>query len=347
MDFMSSFKFMNRGSDGDRTSDERLRKPPLPSRLTTPPGPSPTSIRTASSTKSRSSYHPHQPPPSSPRFTLAPPSPPFLENTDTLPTSHAALEGHLNHHASQLQQLADRVEMLNEWIELDGIVLGRLVRDEGRRVEEGFTAMKKENNAEPPRRNVQFELGPRDAHVVGLKRMSLVEKGKRSASLGDVPKIPASSLSRSSSMMMGKRKEEVLACHQGVREVRERIAEMKRWRKEVEKAVVWQREEYWRVEKAMGKKKEEGKRESVLTLKENEKVTEGTDNGKENRGAANRDGEEDGGSTLVSGRTKSMSIVGGLSPPSRGERGRWSKADKEGRLPSQREWEVMFSHSAD
>lgn len=55
---------------------------------------------------------------------------PPIPNTDPLPTDLGALEGLLNHHASQLKKLADRVESVNEWIEMDGIVLARLLSDE-------------------------------------------------------------------------------------------------------------------------------------------------------------------------------------------------------------------------
>lgn len=54
---------------------------------------------------------------------------PPLPNTDPLPTDPGAREGLLNHHASQLKKLADRVESVNEWIEMDGIVLERLLSD--------------------------------------------------------------------------------------------------------------------------------------------------------------------------------------------------------------------------
>ncbi|KAL8896834.1 MAG: hypothetical protein Q9207_007513, partial [Kuettlingeria erythrocarpa] len=131
-------------------SSSLLSLTPRPSRLQKPGPPSSplsfssattgthsptTSIKTNTST-STSTSRPHQQqqapppaPPSPPRFTLLP-------NEDPLPASFAALEGHLNHHASQLQQLAERVERINEWIDLDNIVLARLVRDEEKRVEE-------------------------------------------------------------------------------------------------------------------------------------------------------------------------------------------------------------------
>ena len=40
-----------------------------------------------------------------------------------------------------------------------------------------------------------------------------------------------------------------------VQEANERIQAMRQWRKELERSVCWQREEYWQVEKAMGRKR--------------------------------------------------------------------------------------------
>lgn len=48
---------------------------------------------------------------------------------------------------------------------------------------------------------------------------------------------------------------EVASCR--VREATERIKGMRRWRKELEWSVYWHREEYWRVENAMGRKRSE------------------------------------------------------------------------------------------
>lgn len=70
-------------------------------------------------------------PTTTPPSNLKPPTRarPPLPNTDPLPTDPGLLEGLLNHHASQLKKLADRTESVNEWIEMDGIVLARLVDD--------------------------------------------------------------------------------------------------------------------------------------------------------------------------------------------------------------------------
>ncbi|KAL8768254.1 MAG: hypothetical protein Q9209_005485 [Squamulea sp. 1 TL-2023] len=375
MDYLSSFKARKRNTDSERTTDEKsnvsacqtstlhhgqftilnmstdlhAQKIQPPSSTQTPSTASPASTRITPSRASTFSLHP---PPASPRSSLALRSPSTssslsptarLPNTDPLPASHAALEGHLNHHASQLQQLADRVETINEWIEFDSIVLGRLVRDEEKRVEEGWGAEQDATTAKPTRamneikesdefkRGVHFELVPR---ANGSVMPQILEKGKRSASLGDVPKVsglagtqPSPSSPSLKKENAKEKKERSIGEHHGIREMRERIAEMKRWRKEVEKAVFWQREEFWRVGSAMGRKKG---RESVLVGKENEKnVVDGGDGGEEGTG----------------GGSRRLSMLGGGREASHGERKTWSKGGSGGRLPSQKEWEAMFDYS--
>ncbi|KAL8702733.1 MAG: hypothetical protein Q9201_004109, partial [Fulgogasparrea decipioides] len=182
----------------------------MPQKPTPQPTPSPTSIRTFNSTSSH-----HTVP--SPRFALP------LPNDDPLPTSFAALEGHLNHHASQLQQLADRVESINEWIELDNIVLGRLIRDEEKRVEDlaaAERALATSAAGDETKRAVRFELGPREANgnATGMPFSTppmLDKSGKRSASLGDVPR---SSDLATAPKTEAERKEEAIKAHAGIRE---------------------------------------------------------------------------------------------------------------------------------
>ncbi|KAL8861853.1 MAG: hypothetical protein Q9178_001722 [Gyalolechia marmorata] len=372
MDYLPSFKFKNRETDSERKRDEKSKKSQPPSHEQTPLTPSPASTRTIPPSRaSTSSIHP---PPASPHFSLSPRSPSssslsptgrIATNTDPLPTSYSALEGHLNHHASQLQQLADRAETINEWIELDGIVLGRLVRDEEKRIEEMMNAKKNEveksredhevkvlddgagfRESKEWKKGVHFELLPRTNG--GFMPMKLDEgkqvKGKRSVSAGEVPRVSGfssvPSSASASSMMSGKIsvnevKQRAVEEHGGIREVGERIAEMKRWRNEVEKAVVRQREQFWRVEKAMGRKKG---RESVLIGKENEKdLVEMMGKGLSMEDSK-RVGKEEGA------REKELNLMGERGGPSHGERKRWSKYSKGGRLPSQMEWEVMFNH---
>lgn len=59
---------------------------------------------------------------------------------------------------------------------------------------------------------------------------------------------------------------------------------MRKWRKEVERSVVWMREERWRVERAMGRKEE---KEGVLEEEEEEEAGDedlGNGKGKESTG---------------------------------------------------------------
>ncbi|KAL8776421.1 MAG: hypothetical protein Q9194_003166, partial [Teloschistes cf. exilis] len=269
MDYLS-FKFLKSGTDLNRASDEKLRasppssrsyaskrsysQKPTPQSPSTGPTPSPSSIKTTGSSS------------------LSTPSRPIshLRNTDPLPASFAALEGHLNHHASQLQQLADRVEAINDWIELDSIVLARLIRDEEKRVDDLIDAERRvaADAADHVKRagTVRFELdqrpnGPNNRHLgpppflPPSMSMSMADKGKRSASMGDVPRTTSVPDEPSKEKTVSDRKKEAVNAHAGIQEVRERIRGMRRWRKEVERSVVWQREEFWRVEKGMGKKK--------------------------------------------------------------------------------------------
>lgn len=68
---------------------------------------------------------------------------------------------------------------------------------------------------------------------------------------------PSTTSSETNSLSMESR----LRAHPTVRDMRERIKGMKKWRKELERSVFWHREELWRVERAMGRKKEMRERE--------------------------------------------------------------------------------------
>lgn len=129
---------------------------------------------------------------------------------------HLGARGVVNHHASQLQQLADRVEAVNEWIDLDKIVLARLSADENKSMR-GKGKSERENRS---RMDVKFK----DPKVVSFA--GKYEKNEESA--------PDTSC--------------------GVQEAKERARAVRQWRKELERSVCWQRKGYWRVEHAMGKK---------------------------------------------------------------------------------------------
>lgn len=99
--------------------------------------------------------------------------------------------------------------MINEWIDMDGIVLARLKRE----IERAVVA---ESNLESDCKE---------------------GKGEREGKGEDERE----------------KKKKMVETHNGIAELRERILGMRRWRKEVERAVVWQREEGWRVEGVMGR----------------------------------------------------------------------------------------------
>ncbi|KAL9043471.1 MAG: hypothetical protein Q9214_003345, partial [Letrouitia sp. 1 TL-2023] len=127
-----SHRFLGRGSEADRKSEERHRK--SSSSQTSSPTSTPSSTRPPTPTIfSRSST-----PNSSCR--LATPVPPksrnsgggpsILDHNDPLPATFSLLEGQLNQLTSQLQHLADRAEFINEWLDLDAIVLSRLLSEQ-------------------------------------------------------------------------------------------------------------------------------------------------------------------------------------------------------------------------
>jgi len=178
------------------------------------------------------------------------------------------LEGRLNHHTSQLQQLADRVERINEWIEMDEIVLRRLAKD-------AELAAEEEKKHEGERVTVETKAS-------GVPQLAFTAPG------GGKEEAPDSN---------------------AVVEVRERVKGMKKWRKELERAVVWQREEHWRVEKAMGRMGSGKPRFAVV-----------------NKGEGD-DGVEGGENTVV-GTYARERWVGGA-----------------GRLPTQGEWEELFGNA--
>lgn len=167
----------------------------------------------------------------------------------------------LNARASQLQKLADRVESVNEWLEMDGIVLAKLIQDVGAQVdreEEAERAGKeaaerarllwKENNAaEPAASNGPVSPGQyRGVNNGG----GGTGGGHRRVPSGEsrVPEVFFRALS-----FAGKSREERVNENCGVRDMRERIKEMKKWRRELERTVYWQREEYRRVQDAINR----------------------------------------------------------------------------------------------
>ncbi|MCJ1244833.1 hypothetical protein MMC30_002034 [Trapelia coarctata] len=134
-----------------------------------------------------------------------------LPHIDALPNTPDGLEGRLNHLASQLQIMADRVDKVNEMIDMENIVLLRLAREQKE-------ALKKQGEGG----GVGFEEG---RHGMDTGRAREEEED-----------------------------EEVPLVTNEMRNKQTLVTEMKRLKKGMEKSVVWQRDEYWRVERAMGRR---------------------------------------------------------------------------------------------
>ncbi|MCJ1426348.1 hypothetical protein MMC29_004251 [Sticta canariensis] len=139
-----------------------------------------------------------------------------IPHTDALPTSITALEGLLNHHASQLQQLADPVEAVNEWIDRDQIVVARMSADEDKSM--GDKEENERKNASPMKGKFKAQ------RVVSFEGTH-------------------------------EENEDGPGTNRRVQEAKERIQSMQQWRKELKRSVCCQREEYWQVEQAMGRKR--------------------------------------------------------------------------------------------
>ncbi|KAL9609561.1 MAG: hypothetical protein Q9167_005693 [Letrouitia subvulpina] len=260
----------------------------------------------------------------------------ILNHNDPLPANFSLLEGQLNQLTSQLQHLADRAEFINEWLDLDTIVLSRLLLEQervqqprqgdenqqtspsnhqqivtvdskntkGTQQQQHHQESKLRSSSPnlPNTKTVRFQHSLPFSSLDSSKQPSaptspskpssthpLKGSGKRSASTGDVPRATTPTISPSSpapvicsvnprsatpSPLSSTTPSPTTPVQEttAVRELRERITGMRRWRKEVERSVVWIREERWRVERAMGKKEE---REGVLEEENEDEDEEG------------------------------------------------------------------------
>ena len=136
----------------------------------------------------------------------------YLSSLDFISSSPELLEGRLNHLASQLQIAAKRIEILNEFKDMEAIVLARLIRDEkSRRAEAEAEVMKRDSG----KWNQEGDMG--------------VSEGKENVEVEPTSEILVE---------------------------RELLVAMKRCKKGMERSVIWQRDEFRRVEKALGRPKE-------------------------------------------------------------------------------------------
>lgn len=220
-----------------------------------------------------------------------------IPHTDPLPTHHQTdLEGLLNHHAGELQRLADRCDFLNEWMDADCVVLERLKRAVRFELEALFAVAGAGGEEE--------QAGAEGVEGEG------VESGEKMV----VTKEEMETMT-----------EERYAENCRISELTERVAMIKKWRKELERSVVWQRDEYFRVEIALGRKSH----------------SSGSRKGKATRRS---DGSQE---AVVELDGKELLGVVGTGGKWVGEewkccREKWSRGT--GRLPTQTEWEEMFGH---
>lgn len=204
--------------------------------------------------------------PASP-YSLPSPSPSrgTIPNTDPLPSSADALEGLLNARSSQLQKLADRVESVNEWLEMDGIVLAKLIQDIGAQADKEEEAERASKEAAERARTLWKENNPtvpaasRGPVSPGQYRgvnagSSRVGSGHSRVPSGEsrVPEVFLKGL-----ILAGKSKEERINEDCSVRDLRERIKLMKQWRRDIERTVCWQREEHRRVQNAINRQSDQ------------------------------------------------------------------------------------------
>ncbi|KAG6986684.1 ATP-dependent rRNA helicase spb4 [Physcia stellaris] len=192
-----------------------------------------------------------------------------IPNIDPLPEDRESLTGLLNHTTSQLQKLADRAERINEWLDMDLIVLQRLTID----------AKNLALTSLPPP-TLPLPLSPATAPITDK-----------------------------------------------ILELNNRVAAMQTWRKDLERAVFWQREEYRRIEKAMGRKRS-GQSGALRNVGFDEK-TKGDLVDTPMEGMLQAPGEEQAeGVERVALRPRDYA------------RDRWTSGSS--RLPNQSEWEDIF-----
>ena len=158
---------------------------------------------------------------------------------------------------------------------MDGIVLARLIHDvntqiekedglerAGREAAERARALWKENNPTVPAASVA-PVSPGQYRGVNAGSSIVRGDGSGGGGGGGHSRVPSGE-SRVPEVFLkglnlgGKSREERVNENCSVRDLRERIKGMKKWRREIERTVYWQREEYGRVQKAFSKQSDQG-----------------------------------------------------------------------------------------
>lgn len=183
---------------------------------------------------------------------------------------------------------------------MDGIVLAKLIHDVSAQVQkeedmeraseeaaERAQALWKENNPTTPAAS-RGPVSPGPYRGVNAESSRVGDGHSRVAS-GEsrVPEVFLKGLKSS-----GKTKEERISENCGVRDLRERIKAMKRWRREIERTVVWQREEHRRVQKAINRQSDRSEESSATERSFTRRVVQFEDEGDVKEKGKEKEGAE-------------------------------------------------------
>lgn len=189
---------------------------------------------------------------------------------------------------------------MNEWLEMDGIVLAKLIHDISAQVKkeeeaeraseeaaERAQALWKENNPTIPAAS-RGPVSPGQYRGVnaGSSRVSS-EPSRVPSGESRVPEVFLKGLNLS-----GKTKDERINENCGVRDLRERIKAMKKWRREIERTVFWQREEHRRVQKAINRQSDRSEGSGVTERSFTRRVVQFEDEGDTESKGKEKEGAE-------------------------------------------------------
>lgn len=212
---------------------------------------------------------------------------------------------------------------------MDGIVMAKLVND----VEKGCEKEEGENvgaaGGEERGMGSQAEGQDRGVHGSGGMPVVRFESGGGGGGGGG-----DNAGGENKDKTVGDKKAARVKADCRVRDLRERIKNMKKWRRELERSVTWQREEYRRIEKAMGRKRGEGIERGQGSNASSK--DDGIDDGTEKRKEVEHEAAWGvGGRTWEKGRYAEGRVVGKVR--------KLTFVVYSGRIPTKFEWEVMFS----
>jgi len=174
------------------------------------------------------------------------------------------------------------------------------------------------------KRGVRFEI--EGAFAVAVAGGEEAEEGQAGAERAEGEGVESGEKMVVTKEEMEAMTEEQYAENCRISELTERVVMIKKWRKELERNVVWQRDEHLRVEIALGRKSlSSGSRKGKAAR---------TSNGSQEEAVVELDGKELLGVVGAGGKW--------VGEEWKCCREKWSRGT--GRLPTQTEWEEMFGH---